>query len=66
MAIKKNTKIRVPKHCIPHLNYVNALKDLNLTNETSLWSLNKLGGNDVQILKLFEVYPETLKNLKNE
>ena len=66
MAIKKNTKIRVPKHCIPYLNYVNALKDLNLINETSLWAFNEIGGNDIQLIKLFEVYPEILRNIKNE
>lgn len=63
MAVKKNTKIRVPENCNPYLIYVNALKDLNLNNDVSLWVYNQDGGNDFQFNNIIEIYPEIISLL---
>lgn len=63
MAIKKNTKIRVPPNCIHYLKPTEGLKELNLNYKQSLWTLNEQGRNDAQLEKIFEYYPEILDKM---
>lgn len=66
MAILNNTKTRVPEKCNPYLNYVNALKDLNIGKNKTLWASNEKGGNDSQLRELIKIYPEIFEKILEE
>ena len=63
MAVLNNTKIMVPKKYIVNLRYLNPERERGLTNEITLFSSNKKGGNDVQLANVTEHYPEILNIL---
>ena len=66
MAVLNGTKIFVPKNNIVKLTHVNPARERGLTDETTLFATNKLGGNDIQLQKLIEYYPQIINILKNE
>jgi hypothetical protein len=63
MTILNNTKIVSPKNSTKKLTYINPARERGLTNEITLFSSNKKGGNDIQLAKVIEHYPEILKKL---
>lgn len=62
MALISNRKIRVVKNHIPTLTCTNLLKHLVLNNKNSLYSKNKVGGNDKQIQELMKYYGQNVMN----
>ena len=66
MAVLNGTKICVAKNCIKHLTYVNPERERGLTNESTLFSINKKGGNDVQLQKVLNHYPQILDIIKEK
>lgn len=66
MAILNGTKICVAKNCIKHLTYVNPERERGMTNEVTLFSINKKGGNDVQMQKVINYYPQILEIIKTK
>ena len=60
MIILNHKKIFVTKDHVKRLTYVNPQRERGLTNEKTLFSFNKKGGNDEQLKKLIEYYPEIL------
>ena len=64
MAVLNKTKIFVPKNNIKTLTYVNPERERGLTGEITLFSTNRVGGNDKQIAQVAEYYPE-LFNILN-
>ena len=63
MAVLNGTKIKVAKHNITKLKYLNPERERGLTNEITLFATNKKGGNDEQIQKVVAHYPEILTKL---
>ena len=66
MAVLNKTKIAVAKERIKQLTYVNPERERGLTNEDTLFSFNKKGGNDLQIEKVINHYPQILEILKEK
>lgn len=66
MAVKNHTKMKVPADNMPFLIYNNALRELNLSKDRTLWSNNQVGSNDVQINALIRHYPEIMQILSGE
>lgn len=64
MALLNGTKSFVPKNRIKELTYVNPERERGLTTEITLFSSNKKGGNDLQIEKVINHYPQLLKILE--
>ncbi len=65
MAVLNETKIAVAKNKITELTYVNPERERGLTNEITLFSSNKKGGNDLQIEQVLNHYPQIISILKN-
>lgn len=61
MAVLNNTKIVVPQKHITDLKYLNPERERGLTNETTLFSSNKNGGNDIQLANVINQYPKILE-----
>jgi hypothetical protein len=61
MAVLNNTKIIVPKKHITDLKYLNPKRERGLTNQTTLFSSNKNGGNDIQLANVINQYPKILE-----
>ena len=55
MIVKEGTK---------ELTYVNPERERGLTDETTLFSTNKQGGNDRQLSNILNHYPQILDFLK--
>lgn len=66
MAALNHTKTVVAKNCIRELTYVNPERERGLTNEITLFSSNKKGGNDEQITNVINHYPQLLEILKEK
>lgn len=66
MAVLNKTKILVVKDWIRELTYVNPERERGLTDEITLFSFNKKGGNDLQIDKVINHYPQILQILKEK
>ncbi len=66
MAVLNRTKILVVKDRIRELTYVNPERERGLTDEQTLFSYNKKGGNDLQIEKVLQQYPQILDILKSK
>lgn len=66
MSVLNKTKTFVIKNRIKELTYVNPERERGLTNELTLFSFNKKGGNDVQIDKVLEHYPSIVEILKSK
>ena len=66
MAVLNKTKILVVKDWIRELTYVNPERERGLTNEITLFSFNKKGGNDLQIEKVLNHYPQIIDILKEK
>ena len=66
MAIKNNTKIRIPDNCIPYLNNTEVIRELVNGQVASLWAYNANGGNDYQLENLFNYFPEIKEKILNE
>lgn len=66
MAVLNKTKICVAKNCIKHLTYINPERERGMTNEFTLFSINKKGGNDTQLQKVINHYPKILDILKGK
>lgn len=64
MAVLNGYKILVPKNYIKDVRYLNPERERGLTNEITLFSMNKKGGNDLQLAKLIEYYPQILELIK--
>lgn len=64
MAVLNNTKTLIPKNHIKKLTYVNPERERGLTNEITLFSSNKTGGNDSQIENVIKYYPQILDIIK--
>ena len=66
MAVLNHTKILIAKNWIRELTYVNPERERGLTNEITLFSSNKKGGNDLQIENVINHYPQILEILKEK
>lgn len=66
MAVLNGTKILVVKDWIRELTYVNPERERGLTDEITLFSFNKKGGNDLQIEKVLNHYPQIVDILKEK
>lgn len=66
MAVLNKTKILVVKDWIRELTYVNPERERGLTDEITLFSFNKKGGNDLQIEKVLNHYPQIIDILKEK
>lgn len=66
MAVLNHTKILVVKDWIRELTYINPERERGLTNEITLFSSNKKGGNDLQIENVINHYPQILDILKEK
>jgi len=66
MAVLNNTKTVIPKNHVKKLTYVNPERERGLTNEITLFSSNKAGGNDSQITNVIKYYPQILDIIKND
>lgn len=64
MAIMNRTKIKVLKNNIAELTYVNPERERGLTGELTLFASNKKGGNDIQLEKILEHYPQIKEIIK--
>lgn len=64
MALLNGTKTLVPDNRIKELTYVNPERERGLTNEITLFSSNRKGGNDLQIEKVIEHYPQLLEIIR--
>lgn len=58
MALLNKTKIKIVNNNIKELTYINPERERGLTGETTLFSTNKKGGNDLQMEKVLYHYPE--------
>lgn len=58
MALLNNYKIKIVKDNISELTYINPERERGLTNELTLFSTNKKGGNDIQLEKVISHYPQ--------
>lgn len=65
MAVLQETKIYITKENIKELTYINPERERGLTNETTLFSFNKKGGNDEQLHNVLNHYPKILEILNN-
>ncbi len=66
MAVLNKTKMVVADNNIKKLTYVNPERERGLTNEVTLFSSNKKGGNDLQIEKVLNYYPQITEILKQK
>ncbi len=66
MAVLNRTKIRVVKDNMYALTYVNPAREMNILNETTLWSSNSKGSNDVNINNLITKFPEIMDIINEE
>lgn len=64
MAVLNKTKICVVKDSIKSLTYINPDRERGLTNEITLFSYNKKGGNDLQINNVIKHFPQILDIIK--
>lgn len=64
MSVLAGTKTYVPKAHIKKLTYVNPERERGLTGEITLFSTNRVGGNDKQIQQVCEYYPDLIKLLE--
>ena len=64
MAILQNTPTMIVKEGTKELTYVNPERERGLTDETTLFSTNKQGGNDRQLSSILNHYPQILDFLK--
>lgn len=64
MSVLNNRKIKIPKNNITELTYVNPDRDRGLSGGLTLFSLNKKGGNDMQMEKVLNHYPQIKKIVK--
>ena len=60
MTVLNGTKIISPKDSVKKITYLNPERERGLTGGTTLFSTNKKGGNDIQLAKVVEHYPEIL------
>jgi hypothetical protein len=66
MAVLKGTKITLAANPINTLTYINPEREANANDDGTLFSSNGLGGNDTQLAKVLEAYPELLEKLMSE
>lgn len=66
MAILNNTKIKVIEGNMPKINCVNPAREVGLLNQTTLWSTNSKGSNDIHLKNLINKFPKILDNLFDE
>ena len=62
MALISNRKIRVVKNHIKTLTCTNIFRQFGFTNDRTLYSANKHGGNDKQIKNLMKYYEQNVLN----
>lgn len=65
MTVLAGTKIHVLDDPNP-IVYTNAIREVCLNQDETLFSTNKVGGNDTQIRNLFNAYPEIWKKVLQE
>lgn len=58
MAILADTKTKIVQNGIKELTYINPERERGLTSEITLFSKNKKGGNDKQLLNITNHYPQ--------
>lgn len=66
MAILNKTKTYIPQKHISSLTYVNPERERGLSDEITLFSSNKKGGNDIQIANVINHYPQIIDILQSE
>ena len=66
MAVLNKTKTGIVKNQITDLNYVNPERERGLIDEVTLFSSNKKGGNDLQIEKVINHYPQIIEILNEK
>lgn len=66
MAVLNNKKIKIVKNNISDLTYVNPERDRGLSGGLTLFSLNKKGGNDIQLENILTHYPEITKIVNSQ
>lgn len=63
MLVLNNKKIQVVDDPINEITYVNPKRELDNSEESTLFKSNRLGGNDCQLKSVLNKYPEILKKL---
>lgn len=66
MAVLNGTRISTAENNMKELVYVNPERELNSNGETTLYALNKNGGNDRQLKAVMQKYPEIADILKQD
>lgn len=66
MAVLNKTKTGIVKNQITDLTYVNPERERGLIDEVTLFSSNKKGGNDLQIEKVINHYPQIIEILNEK
>lgn len=66
MAVLNKTPIITAENNMRELVYVNPERELNSNGETTLYALNKNGGNDRQLKAVMQKYPEIADILKQD
>ena len=66
MAVLNHTKIQLSDVPIQNLIYINPARELNLTDDGTLYSSNGCGDNDVQLKNVLQKYPELYNMLQKE
>ena len=67
MAVLNGTRIKGVKNSYTKLTYVNLARELNMLNQKTLYSVNKMTGNNQQVENVLFEFPKILENIvKNE
>ncbi|WP_405304189.1 glycosyltransferase family 2 protein [Methanobrevibacter sp.] len=63
MAVLNDTKIKGVKNSYTKLTYVNLARELNMLNQKTLYSVNKMVGNNQQVENVLFEFPKILENI---
>ena len=66
MAVLNKSKISIIEKPIDSLTYIDVARESGITNNFTLWNLNKGGMNDIQINNVINKYPKILSIIKDE
>lgn len=66
MSVLNNTKITCINEPLKHLTYINIGREVGVTSSITLWSFNKQGGNNKQIMNIFNYFNPEIFDIINE